>query len=107
MPDHFFKLTLLRWLLAILPALLCTSAGAQWGDLRVNFKADGSPPKVAPVPAFGKAGCPAKILDESFVCDKAGNLKDVVVCLVPKPDSTLEVHPSYEKTAHDKVILDN
>lgn len=101
-----FNSLLAGWLLAILPALWAQSAGAQWGDLKVNFKVDGKAPKLDDIGAAGAKGCPPKVPNEEFVLDKAGNLKDVVVWLVPG-DSKLEVHPGYAKDAMAKVVVAN
>jgi hypothetical protein len=94
------------WLLAILPALWASSAGAQWGDLKVNFKISGKPPAVKLLPAA--PACAAKVPDESFVVDKAGNVKDVVVFLSLEDEAApLNIHPSYDKHAKDEIVLNN
>jgi plastocyanin len=94
------------WLLAILPALGAGSAAAQWGDLKVNFKVDGKPPKLDDIGAAAAKGCPPKVPNETFVVDKAGNLKDVVVWLLPG-DAEPKIHPGYAAAAAAKVTLSN
>lgn len=88
------------------------SASAQWGDLKIKFVSDGPAPTLQPpmvdkdkeiCTAMGKR----KVPNEEFVVGKGGGLKDVVAFLVPEKDKAVKVHPSYEDSAKDTVIIDN
>jgi len=106
MPRRNFNSLTAGWLLAILPALLASSASAQWGDLKVHFKVDGKAPQLAPLPVPAGAACPPKVANESFVVDKDGNIQNVVVFLVDN-GSEVKVHPGYDKAAKDKIVVAN
>jgi len=95
------------WLLAILLVLCASPAWAQWGDLKMQFKVAGKPPALKPLAGMGKMGCPPMIANESFVTDKEGHVKNVVVWLLPEENEKLAVHPMYAKDAAAKIVLDN
>src|SRR5262245_9388442 len=92
--------------------VLATSAGVasaqEWGDLEGTFTYKGTPPtptKIKPEkdPEFcGKHN----LVEETLVVNKANNgLTNVVVYLMDtaKP----KIHPDYEKSAKEKVVVDN
>ncbi len=82
-----------------------------WGNLSGRFIYAGDPPK-REVLELNKdiAYCsPLKPLDQELIVDpKTRGLKNVVLWLEPKDaEVPIRVHPAYEKTAQDKVRLDN
>jgi hypothetical protein len=96
--------------LATLLLLFATSApAADWGTLTGRVVYDGTPPKAEEIPptkdqeVCGKS----KIYDEGLLIDKSGGVANAVIMLKTKLDPKKEVNPDYEKTASDKVVLDN
>ncbi len=89
---------------------LSVQAADEWGDLSGTFVLDGPIPK--PVPADitkDKEFCGKhNVVDESLVIGKTGGVKNIMVYMYLREDDPRPaVHPSYEKTAKDKVRLDN
>lgn len=91
-------------------ALGVTASAEEWGDLTGRFVYDGTPPAPAPVTVTkdvefcGKH----KLVNEELVVGKDGGVKNIVVLLyLGRGDEAPAVHESYEKTAGDKVLLDN
>ena len=82
-----------------------TAFAQQWGTLKGKFVFDGP----APAPVALRIDkdpecCKVKHNDESLVVASDGGLANVVLYLrTPKP----AVHPDYEKTAKDSVVIDN
>ncbi len=77
----------------------------KWGDLKGRFVFKDklpAPAKIAiAVPGFcGKF----PLVDETVVIDKDGNVANIMVYLAKKPP---DIHPDFEKTAKDKITLDN
>lgn len=86
-----------------------TDAG--WGNLSGRFVYAGDPPprEVLDLNKDIEFCLPLKPLDQVLIVDqKTRGLKNVVLWLEPKSaDTLIPVHPAYEKTARDKVRLDN
>src|SRR5262245_39865556 len=79
---------------------------AGWGSIKGRFLVDGNVPPPAALNASSDAYCvPHKPMDETIVVGDGGALANVVVFL--RADKKLEIHPDYEKTATEKVTLDN
>lgn len=99
--------------LAIVGVLSCCSwaSAADWGDLKLKLVLDGKasdPAKLTvnkDVEVCGKM----PLFDEKLVVNKANNgIANVFVMLVQKAgDPKLSIHPDYEKTAKDEIIVDN
>lgn len=82
-----------------------------WGNLAGRIVYDGDPPKrqVLELNKDIEFCTPKKPLDQELIVDpKTRGIQNVVLWLEPKtPDAKIPVHPSYEKTAKDKVQFDN
>lgn len=94
------------------PLILAAAASAQaqtWGDLEADFflKGNFKAEKIVPdkdVEFCGKH----KLMNESVVVDPATKaIANVAVYLFPVAGKKPSIHPDYEKTAKDKVVLDN
>ena len=73
----------------------------QWGGLKGRFVFDGPipiPKAIAGLPP----GC-GNVFNEDLVVDPNGGLANVMVYVRGQP----KVHPDYEKTASDTIVLDN
>jgi len=96
-------------------ALLGTLANAaDWGDLTLQLTLDGAAPAAKPLTVNKDiATCTMNGMkthvDESLLVDKESKgIANVVVVLYLKPGAAKpSIHPDYEKTAKDEVILDN
>lgn len=71
-----------------------TGGYAEWGDVSMTFVYDGVPPEPKPF-IGGRPGAP--VLDETWVVDKKGGVKNVVVSLLSEKDVVLPIHPDFEK----------
>lgn len=84
---------------------------ADWGDLSLTLTYDGAPPEAKKLDANKDQAVCGKmpLFDESLVVNsKNKGLANVVVTLYLKPGSAKPaVHPDYEKTAKDEVVMDN
>jgi WD40 repeat protein len=84
-----------------------TVSVAKWGHLRGQFLYDGEPPK----PRMLKVDCDREAFGESvpdeslLVNPKNRGVANIVVYILPKSGEKLAVHPSYEKTAKNRVTL--
>lgn len=84
---------------------------AEWGDLKIRFVYDGAAPaakKLVPnkdVQVCGKHD----ISDETLVVNSANNgIRDVIGFVnLGRGKKLSAIHPDYEKTAKDNVVLDN
>ncbi len=78
-----------------------TPAGGKWGTLKGRFVVK----EMLPAPGLiAQDVCNARVVDESVVVDKDGNLANVMIYLAKKP---AEIHPDYEADAKSSVTLDN
>jgi hypothetical protein len=91
-------------------ALTGAIGAAEWGDLTGTFIYGGKAPEPAAlkvdkdVAVCGKH----KLVDESLVVGADGGIKNIVVFLYLKEgDKAPPIHPSYEESAKDDVVLDN
>lgn len=96
--------------LAIFGALaIGHAAAADWGTLKGRFVFDGPPPAGATLDVNKDLECcKVKHKDESLVVSPDGGIANVVVYL--KTDlkkAKLGVHPDYDASADDQVVLDN
>ncbi len=83
------------------------SAGAQeWGTLSGRFLFEGKTPAPVKLDINKDLEVCGKhmLVDESLVVGEDGGLANVVIYVRTKD---VKVHPDYEKTATDKVVLDN
>jgi hypothetical protein len=95
-------------------AMLMTMAGqaaqaAGWGDLTGTFVYDGAPPSAKPVQVTKDVEFCGKfnLVDESLVVNSDNKgIANIMIYLVPGKGK-LEVHPDYEATAKDEIVLDN
>lgn len=99
--------------LSLALASLCFVSGAsaqQWGDLKMKFVFDGTPPAAKPIsvdkdPQFcGKFG----LVDEELIVNKSnGGIANVIVYMYTSTGPKPAIHPDYSESADAKVILDN
>lgn len=98
----------LRILAAALMAVgYATTAGAaDWGDLKGRFVYDGDIPKLETIDTSKEPLCGKHDVhnEELVVNEEDKGIKDVVIYVSSKK---VKVHPDYEKTAKDKVVMDN
>jgi hypothetical protein len=81
--------------LAIVSSLILhTSGSAEWGDVDMTFVYDGKAPEPKAI-IGGRPGGP--LLDETWLVDKKGGVKNVVVRLFPEKDVVLPIHPDFDK----------
>lgn len=82
------------------------AAAAEWGDLTGRFVFEGEPPQPQKINVNKDAACfgNPELYDESLVVAPDGGIANVVVYVRTK---NVPVHPDYEATADDKVLLDN
>jgi hypothetical protein len=84
------------------------AAAASWGSLKGKFVLDGAAPKVPAVDASKDAYCVSQHpVDQTIVVGKDNAIANIVVYLKPGKGEKLEVHPDYEKSKGDPVVLDN
>ena len=97
-----------RWILVVLiiavPGIASACHAAdEWGTLKGRFVLDGDVPKPIPIKVnkdpeiCGKKG----LFREDLVVDSKGGLANVMIYCRDK----VRIHPSYEKTAADRVVL--
>ncbi len=106
MSRSFARILFLATLVAGCTAF-ASSASAQWGDLKVKFVYDGTPPKPNAIAADKDPQvCAAHpLFDESLIVDPdSKGIANVVVYVRTKG---VKVHPDYAKTANDKLVFDN
>jgi hypothetical protein len=106
MTRHTFRFAILS---AAVAALLTSSRASaeDWGTLKGKFIIDGKAPAAAPIevtkdPEY--CGNKGLVSEELIVDEKSGAIANVMIW-VRKKD--VPVHPDYEKTASDTVVLDN
>jgi hypothetical protein len=93
-------------LFAFVTLFAAGASAADWATLTGRIVYDGTPPKMEDIAATkdqefcGKH----KIPDERLTVDKSGALANAVIMLKTKG---VTVNPEYEKTANDKVVMDN
>jgi hypothetical protein len=92
-----------------LSALSSVASAQEWGTLKGKFVFDGKPPVPKAINVTKEPACEAhKLVDESVVVGDDGGLANVVVYLyLGRGKKVSAVHPDYEKTANDKVVLSN
>lgn len=92
----------------VVTAATCARAQA-WGDIEADFflKGDFTPEKI--VPDKDQAFCGKhKLVRENVVIDpETKGIANVAVYLLPTPGKKVPVHPDYEKSAKDTVVLNN
>ncbi len=105
---RFRHVTLASFAIALSLTLSAHADDVRWGNLSVRFVYDGK----APVPRTTLAIPPKgdmpgfAITDESLlVNDKNQGIANVVIYLLPPEKDDLHVHPSYDRSARDKVKL--
>jgi plastocyanin len=93
--------------------LLLTSTtpadAAEWGTLTGRFVYDGEAPTPVVLDVTKEPLCEGhSLVDESLLVGEDGSLANVAVYVYLKSGKKISaVHPDYEKTASDKVMLDN
>jgi hypothetical protein len=82
-------------------------AADEWGTLKGKFVFDGKAPTPEKLNVSKEPMClqPPAVVDESLVVSDKGGLANVIVWVRGPKD--VKVHPDYQKTAKDKVVLDN
>ena len=97
-----FAALALAWLVSA-----ASVASAQWGDLKIVFKADKAvAPKFASDVANANCGVQKVALEEVVVDPKSLGIANVVVFLDDKGDKP-KIHPNYNALKAMKVTLDN
>ena len=94
-------ITVVAGLAIVLAAGLDRADGEQWGRLKGRFVFDGPIPKpkaVAGVPA----NCGNAVVEEDLVVDPKGGLANVIVFV----RGNVGVHPDFEKSKTDTVVLE-
>ncbi len=97
----------LALLAAAAVALGSSSARAEdWGNLKGKFVYDGKAPAAVPLTIDkDQAVCGNKgLVAEDLVVDSKGNMANIMLWIKGKD---VAVHPDYEKSASDTVVLDN
>jgi plastocyanin len=86
------------------------SSAAGWGTIKGKFVVDGDVAKPAAVDASKEAFCanhdPAPV-NESVLVSDSGGLANVVVYLRPARGKAVEVHPDFDASKSEPVVLDN
>ena len=98
MRNTFFAICSIATVLA-----MQLTANAQWGDVEMSFVYDGKPPAPA-VAAAGRDGVAP--LDQTWLVDKDGGVKNVVVRLLVDKEAKLPIHPDFEKAKGTNVRVD-
>jgi hypothetical protein len=81
---------------------------AGWGAIKGKFVLDGAAPTLPPVDASKEAYCVEKHpIDQSVVVGDNGELANVVVFLRVGRRDKVEIHPDYDATKDEPVVLDN
>ena len=100
-----------RRILHYVPILLvligASARAASWGDLTGHFVYDGTPPtpKALVITKDPEICGKHNLVDETLKVGAKGELADMIIFL--RTPAKPAVHPDYEKTASDKVPLDN
>lgn len=83
-----------------------TLVAAEWGNLKGQFIFDGKAPVAIALNVAAQPQCAKhNVVDERLIVDKATlGIKNVVISVSSK---NIKIHPDYEKTAKDKITLDN
>lgn len=99
------------WMVAIVTALTCSAANAQWGNFSGTFVYDGAPPSPSPIVVTKDQAVCGKhdLVDESLVVNSEnGGIANIVLYLyLGRRDKAPTPHPSYEESADAEVHLDN
>jgi hypothetical protein len=108
--EEFVMRTLFALSLVLVAA--ASASAQQWGDLEADFflKGDFKPEKIIPDKDVEYCGRPDnKLVRQNVVIDpNTKALANVAVYLLVAPGGKKPaIHPSYEKTAKDEVVLDN
>ena len=95
-------------LLVVFASLAPAMAVAQWGDVKMSFVYAGTPP-AAKAMAGVKPECALvpPVPDETWVVGPKGEVRNVVVYLLPDKGVTLPIHPSFDKAKGTSVRIDN
>lgn len=83
--------------------LLRSGGNAEWGDVDMTFVYDGKPPEPKHF-IGGRPGGP--LLDKTWVVDKKGGVKNVVIRLLPEKDVVLPIHPDFDKAKGTIATID-
>ncbi|HUY89331.1 MAG TPA: hypothetical protein VMV10_11400 [Pirellulales bacterium] len=92
---------------ALLAVGYATTAGAaEWGNLKGQFVYGGKAPELVKIPVEKEPLCLKHDVfnEELIVNDEDHGIKDVVIYVSTRK---VKVHPDYEKTAKDTVVIDN
>jgi hypothetical protein len=82
--------------------------GAGWGSVKGRFVLDGTPPEMAALDASKEPFCVQHHpLDQSVLVGDDGGLANAVIFIKLGRRDKIEVHPDYEATARDSIVLDN
>ncbi|QEG36984.1 cupredoxin domain-containing protein [Bythopirellula goksoeyrii] len=95
---------------AVITLTLASQVGAaDWGSLKGKFVVDGSVGDPAAINVNKDTEYCGKhdLVDETIVVGEGGELANVVVYIYTKRGQSLDVHPDYEATASEPVVLDN
>ncbi len=87
----------------------CQINAADWGSLKGKFLVEGSTGDPAPINVNKDTEFCGKhdLVDETIVVGDNGELANVIVYIYTKRGQSLDVHPDYEATATEPVVLDN
>ena len=95
-------------LLVCIASLSPAAAVAQWGDVKMSFVYDGTPPVAKPLDVTMECVLKPPVMDETWVVNpKGGGVQNVVVFLLAEKGVKLPIHPDFEKAKGTSVRIDN
>ena len=95
-------------LLVCIASLSPAAAIAQWGDVKMSFVYDGTPPVAKPLDVTMECVLKPPVMDETWVVNpKGGGVQNVVVFLLAEKGVKLPIHPDFEKAKGTSVRIDN
>lgn len=85
--------------------LTTAAQAAEWGNLKGRFVYEGKAPTPENIPTDKEPLCAKHpVVNEELIVNEDGGIKDVVIYVSSKE---VKVHPDYEKSAKDTVVMDN
>lgn len=104
-----FITTVLVATASLLSVLVAPADAAEWAALKGRFVYDGKAPSPVALDVTKEKLCEGhSLVDESLLVGEDGGLANVAVYVYLKSGKKISaIHPDYEKTASDKVVLDN
>ena len=100
-------------LLIAMAAVLCTAGtqieAAEWGNLKGRFVLDGTAPEMDALKITKDVEFCSKHhpVDQSFVVGDGGAIQGAILYIRPPRGKKVDVHPDYEDSLKEPVVLDN